>query len=25
VQELRMSSGWNVRPEGLFILNMQYQ
>ena len=25
VQELRMSSGWNVRPEGLFILNMKYQ
>lgn len=24
VQELRCSSGWNIRPEGLFILNMPY-
>jgi hypothetical protein len=25
VQELRVSSGWGIRPEGLFILNLQYQ
>lgn len=24
VSELRTSSGWNIRPAGLFILNMQY-
>ncbi|OZA85977.1 MAG: DUF2184 domain-containing protein [Burkholderiales bacterium 34-67-9] len=24
VQELRISSGWNVRPQGLYILNMPY-
>ncbi|HEX8711545.1 MAG TPA: hypothetical protein VF730_06705 [Terracidiphilus sp.] len=25
VYEQRMSSGWGVRPEGLYILNLQYQ
>ena len=25
VQELRISSGWGIRPQGLFILNMPYQ
>lgn len=24
VQELRVSSGWGIRPEGLFILSLQY-
>lgn len=25
VQELRISCGWGIRPEGLYILNMPYQ